>query len=666
MSALSALLIALPATLPFGNPFAPPQPTQPERPVYMDSRDQVDVSVVAQRAQVTPGQDTAIAVIFDHQPGWHIHTHAPVVPPELGSPSDYVATDIVIDAPENGSLIARTKWIQWPEAHDVEVAFGGTPVLYGVYEGKAVAFVPVHVAADAPLGSATLSVHPVFQACDDIMCMAPTPRPPAPGAEPSKRWLQSAIDVTFDIVTPETLANISGSETEPPVFSGFDTSVYSRIASGEAPAEEPVVFNAFGWEFSVDASGLGFLMLLVIAAFGGFLLNLTPCVLPVIPIKIMALSAGSHSRQRTVALGIAMAVGVTAFWMAIGLAITLLSGFTASNQLFQYPAFSVGVGVIIAAMAVGMCGLFTLKLPDAVYMVSPKHDTLTGSFLFGIMTAVLSTPCTAPFMGAAMAWAATVESNTVTLVTFAAIGVGMALPYLVLAMFPHLTDRMPKAGPASELIKQFLGGLMLAAAAFFIGVGLSGMLAEPPEPPSRMYFWFVAAVVVASALWLGYRAWTLSPKREDGTRPPAGKWQIIGTVLSVLLCATAVFGANHLTDKGPIDWVYYQPDRFETALDEGNVVVLEFTAEWCLNCKALEKTVLASPEVAETLGAAGVVPMKVDLTGNNAEGNAMLHDMGRHQIPLLVIFAPDGSEIFKGDFYTVQQVVDSVKKAKAS
>jgi len=652
LTTLAVLLLSTLATTPSGNPVGGFGFTRPQTRMHRDSRDQVDVRVVQQRTQVAPGQDTAIAVIFDHNPGWHIHTNAPVVPEELGDADSYIATQIIIDVPENGVLKTFMDNIQWPETHEVEVGFLGTPVLYGVWEKKAVAFVPIRIAADAPLGEVTIDVHAVFQACDDKVCDRPTPQPPGPGQEPSERWTDSGMEVTFDIVSPEALASIPGAEDEPAVFEGFDETVFSRLVQPSSP-----------W-----------LIMLITAAVGGFLLNLTPCVLPVIPLKIMALAASSHSRARTATLGVSMMLGVIAFWIGIGLAIALISGFGASNQLFQYPWFTIGVGVVIAALAVGMCGLFTVRLPSAVYMVTPKHDTLTGSFLFGIMTAVLSTPCTAPFMGGAMAWALN-ESSVVVLITFAAIGIGMAMPYLVLALFPKLTDRMPKAGPASELIKQCLGGLMLAAAVYFIGVGLSGMFITPPEPPSRLYFWAVAGVLMITGGWLGWRIWQLTATsaaaHEMETHPPvdmglphrAKRWRIIGTALSGVIVIGSAFGAMSLTDKGPIKWAYYLPDRLEAALQEGNVVVLEFTAEWCLNCKLLEKTVLATPQVAKVLNGPGVVPMKVDLTGDNQAGRDIMHDVGRHQIPLIVVFAPDGEEVFKADFYTSGQVLAAVEEA---
>ena len=137
------------------------------------------------------------------------------------------------------------------------------------------------------------------------------------------------------------------------------------------------------------------------------------------------------------------------------------------------------------------------------------------------------------------------------------------------------------------------------------------------------------------------------------------------TVLGSVVAAAGIMLAVTLTDHGPINWTWYTPAKFEEALADDKVVVLEFTAEWCLNCKALEESVLASDEVSSLLAEPDIAPIKIDLTGNNTLGNAMLHAVGRHQIPLLVVFAPNGEEVFKGDFYTVEQVVDAVNQARA-
>ena len=200
-----------------------------------------------------------------------------------------------------------------------------------------------------------------------------------------------------------------------------------------------------------------------------------------------------------------------------------------------------------------------------------------------------------------------------------------------------------------------MGLLMLAAAAYFIGVGLSGMLVSPPEPPGRSYLWVVSGVIIVAGGWLLIRTFQIS--KRTGNR-------IVFGGIAAALMAAAVVGGIMLTDKGPINWIYYTPERFVDAKDDGDVVVMEFTAEWCLNCKALEASVLATDTVANLLAEKGVTPMKVDLTGNNDQGNDMLAEVGGLRIPLLVVFKADGQIVFEGDFYTVEQVVEAVAAAR--
>jgi thiol:disulfide interchange protein DsbD len=488
-------------------------------------------------------------------------------------------------------------------------------------------------------------------------------------------------------------AEVAGNLKKEGDFAGFDEGVFARLSAGPAatatspasgaatePADasnapgpakriatgpdELVKFAFFGLDFKVDPTGaVGIWAMILLAVVGGLLLNFTPCVLPVIPIKMMSLSRAAGDRGRCLWLGLVMSLGVVLFWLGLGIAISATAalltskgesgGITSANQLFQKPAFTIAVGVVVSIMAVGMCGLFTVRLPQFVYNFTPKHDSIPGSLGMGVMTAVLSTPCTAPFMGAAAAWAVGV-GPTLTLTVFAAIGVGMALPYMLLSAFPEAVGRMPRTGPASELIKQVMGLLMLAAGAYFVGTGLSGALVDPPEPPTREYWWGVAAFVVAAGLWLGWRTLRITPRWG-----PRTVWCTIGLVLAL----GAVNVARSATAAGPTMWVYYTPELFKKAQEKGKIVVMDFTAEWCLNCKVLEKNVLETKRVSALFESGKVVPMKVDLTGNNTEGNDMLHSVDSVTIPLLVVFDKDGRIVFKSDAYMADQVIDAVKKA---
>ena len=140
-----------------------------------------------------------------------------------------------------------------------------------------------------------------------------------------------------------------------------------------------VNFDLFGWQFSINtSSGFGWIVLLLTAALGGLLLNLTPCVLPLIPIKIISLSHVAQDRKKCFFLGLAMSLGVLAFWIGLGILIALASDFSATNQLFQYPAFTILVGAVIGIMALGMFGFFSVRLPRFIYMVNPPAGQSSG------------------------------------------------------------------------------------------------------------------------------------------------------------------------------------------------------------------------------------------------------------------------------------------------
>jgi thiol:disulfide interchange protein DsbD len=618
------------------------KPAAQSAPAYGDSRDQVDTAVVVSQPKAVAGADVPIAVTFKISPGYHIWTKPGPLGEGFAEFAGAIRTEVAVNPGADGKpaplpgIEINAAFMQWPEAHGVKADLGDGPSTYAVYEGAFAVFIPASIAKDAKPGLIEIPITVDFQACNDAGCSAP-----------ATAELKATIEVVAD-------AAGVGAVEPGDAFRSFDPSVYSRIRSGERPAEL-LEFNFFSLTFSIDPNGAGFLLLLAIAAAGGALLNFTPCVLPVIPLKIMGLSqAAQGSRSKCFALGFVMSLGVVAFWMALGLAIATIKGFETTSQLFQKPEFTIAVGAVIGVMAVGMAGFFSVKLPDWIYMVEAKHDSYPGSFGFGIMTAVLSTPCTAPLMGTAVAWATTQGPATI-LTVFAAVGTGMALPYLVLSAKPEWIDRMPRTGPASDLIKQVMGLLLLAAAAYFIGAGVSGLLVTPPEPPSHAYWWVVAALGAAAGGWLAWRTVRISGK--------TGNRVVFGGIGAFILAVSVLIGLSQ-TAKGPIDWTYYTPERLEAAQKEGKVVVVDFTAEWCANCKTLEALVLNTPAVSSELNADDVAAIKVDLTGNNEAGNALLKKSNRVTIPLLLVYGRDGSLVMNATEYTPAQVLAAIAEAR--
>jgi thiol:disulfide interchange protein len=568
-----------------------------------------------------PGDSIVLAIVADIKEGYHINADARQAKP-FEDFKPYPTKVTVVDATPGITMeIPR-----YPRAVPVKVQYAAGDLMS--FEGKTVIYLPIKLDATLRPGKLVLKLEIEYQACSANYCLFP-----------------KNVKLEQSLAVVETGAAVS--KINPELFTDYD-------ADSTAGPSRSVEFDLFGWTFAIDiSSGLGLMLLLLTAALGGMLLNFTPCVLPLIPIKIISLSHVAKDRRQCFMLGLAMFLGVLAFWLVLGTMIALVSGFSATNQLFQYPAFTILVGLIMGVMAAGMFGFFSMRLPNFIYMINPEQNTLPGSFGLGILAAILSTPCTAPFMGAAAAWASTQAAAT-TLATFAAIGTGMALPYLVLSASPMLVRKMPKTGPASALIKQVMGLFMLAAAAYFAGVGIVSLFSTPPAPPSKIYWWPVMFFSIAAGGWLAYRTLQIASTIKIKT---------IFAGAGVLVIALSLWAAVRLTDQGPVDWAYYTPQRFEAVTANRKVVVMVFTAEWCLNCKALEQVVFNNPKIVELLALEDIVPMKVDITGNNPAGKAKLREVGNLTIPLLIIFSPNGKQKFKSDFYTVNQVYDAITNA---
>jgi thiol:disulfide interchange protein DsbD len=565
-----------------------------------------------------PGDALVLAVVLSIQEGYHIIADAEQV--RVIKDFKPIPTQVRPLSASTG-VIAETP--QYPQAAPLNVDFIDSPI--PSFGGQTVVYLPVHFDATTPPGPAAIQLEVQFQACSAASCLMPRRQP-----------LEAAI-----AVVP------AGQETTPTQLELF-------AAWGRPKEEAGIRFDLFGWGFTLNAaSAWGWSLLLVTAGVGGFLLNFTPCVLPLIPIKIISLSNAAGHRRRCLKLGLATFAGVLSFWIGLGAGVSLVSGMGATHQLFQYPLFTIAVGALIAAMALGLLLSYSVQLPAFLYALNPRQETLSGAFGIGMLTAVLSTPCTAPFMGAAAAWAVTQVPLT-TLTVFAAIGAGMGLPYAVLAAFPGLIRRLPKTGPANELLKQVMAVFMLAAAAYFIGIGASSLAADADAPVGSLYWWPVMAFCAAGGAMAGFRAARLSRSKIGRTA-----WAVVG----LMVVAAALAGGVTLTDTGPLPWLHFTPARLEKALRDGNIVLMVFTAEWCLNCKALEQSVWRDPGLAKLASHPGVVAMKADLTGSNPAGREKLREAGSLTIPLLVVYASDGRPIFRSDFYTADQVMAVIRGA---
>lgn len=642
---------------------------------------QVTTSVVADKAEVKAGDRVTLAVVWEFTDGYHIHTNDPKPPKEW----DFTAIPTTITVTPGTSFVVGP--VQWPKTKIIQADLSGMgqPKPYEVFGGdRVIAFVPAMVAADAT-GEVKFDLVLRYQACNDEVCLRPAKEPytiTLPVAAASKPAEDAAFFSGFDSKTFDGDWTKPGTATVPPTPTpaGETTQRTPQAnASTTTPPTTPTTSSPavprtfFG--IPIPQGGFfGIIVILLLAILGGLILNLTPCVLPVIPLKIITLTQHAGSQGRTVFLGTWMAIGVVAFWVGIGIPVLLFSSFGDPSRIFSIWWVTAGLGVLIALMSLGLMGLFNLNLPQGLYMINPKADTAWGSFLFGVMTAVLGLPCFGFVAGALLGAAATLP-KIATLSIFLGLGIGMALPYLVLAFFPKLVHRIPRTGPASELVKQVMGLLMLAAAAYFIGSGLIALVASKPWLGKQLHIWLVAGFGIAASVWLVVRTVKITPSTAR---------RAVFTLVGLFIAGMGVWYASDATTRAKNTyiaraaameaagggklltgtWIDYNPGLFEQARKENKIIVMDFTAEWCLICKTYKATILEREPVKGAFNADDVVLFTVDLTAETAPGWKTLNDFGETGIPLLVIYTPGKDTPWKSNTYTSDLVMAEIAAAR--
>ena len=379
------------------------------------------------------------------------------------------------------------------------------------------------------------------------------------------------------------------------------------------------------------ARPLGFYI--AFAALGGLILNLMPCVLPVISLKVLGfVNQAGEETQRVRQLGWAFCAGIVATFLVLALAVLLLK--SSGEQIgwgfqFQYPGFVVAMSALVFALALSLFGVYEILLPGTSRLGGiGGREGLTGSFLNGALATILATPCTAPFLGTALGFAFA-QPAAVVVAVFLAIGAGMALPYGVLAIEPAWIRRLPKPGPWLVRFKQLMGFLLLATVLWLLWVlgkqtGVEGVV------------WTGAFL-----LGLGLACWVWG-QWGSFQHPTRSKRAARVAALGLVVGSYAVFVHPLLTAEQTaapaLDWQPFSAARVEELVASGQMVFIDFTAEWCWTCKVNEQAVLAQPVVRKRFAALEVALVQADWTNRNPEITQLLRAFGRSGVPLYVIF----------------------------
>jgi thiol:disulfide interchange protein DsbD len=468
-------------------------------------------------------------------------------------------------------------------------------------------------------------------------------------AAPNKgQWAGAAWTTTIPLdpqrsegpaVMPSVLAVADGTAREAGVQVAMKVTTPWPPLAQAAPAALPSLGDATVTSSAPSPAALGLLPALLFALIGGALLNLMPCVFPVLSLKVLgfAKSAGQpDARRQLLAGGVAYTAGVVLSFVALAALLLVLRA--GGEQLgwgfqLQSPAVVAVLAALFTLIGLNLAGVFEFGsvLPGSLAAARAKHP-LADSFLTGVLAVAIASPCTAPFMGAALGLAFTLPAVQ-ALAIFAALGLGMALPYLALAAWPALARRLPRPGVWMAHFKSVMAFPMFATVVWLVWVlgqqvGIDG-----------------AAALLAVLVALAFAAWALGspalgPKARRG----------FGATAAVLVAAALVWAAPSWRQdavastaqggKAGDRWQPWSAERVAQAQAEGRTVFVDFTAAWCVTCQFNKRTTLADARLLADFDARGVLLLRADWTRRDAAITAELARLGRSGVPVYVVYSP--------------------------
>lgn len=398
------------------------------------------------------------------------------------------------------------------------------------------------------------------------------------------------------------------------------------------------------------------LWMVAIAFLGGLVLNAMPCVLPVLSLKLSSAATMAGRSQRTIRIGfLAAAAGVMAFvWTlaAVLLGLRALGVSVGWGLQFQSPLFVAAALLLVVLFAASMMGVFEVRLPSRLATRLANAGGASGhvgDFATGAFGALLATPCSAPFLGTAVAFALVAGVGDVAAI-FTALGLGLSLPYLAIAMRPSALRWLPSPGPWMTRLRFALGFLLLLTGLWLAWLLLG--LVGPVATATALAF----ALVALMALKAGPR-WT-----RFATIP----------ILLVAVSVPSLFGAVWAEEDEPMrptaadaTWTAFNAKRIPQLISRGKVVFVDVTADWCLTCKANKAIALDRPTVIAALGRNDVVAMRADWTRPDPEILAYLRRHGRVGIPFNVVYGPATPEgVVLSELLSAKAVIDAVDAAR--
>ncbi len=557
------------------------------------------VAVNAQFTAATAETPARLFVTAKVDPGWHIYS---ITQPDGGP----VKTTIEVSPPPG----ARVGVFQASAPPDKKPEPAFDNLLVESHHGTITWYAPLELPSGVDPSQVRIPGKATIQACDANSCLPPT-------------------EYTFVAGLSSEVALPSGPSTPEP------SATFEKTSTASATFDWPTVLTHLGFAF-----------------LGGLILNLMPCVLPVISLKILSfLEQAGESRGRVFALNLWYSAGLLSVFMVLA-ALAAVAGLAWGEQ-FTLPWFKVAMTAFVFAMALSFLGVWEIPIPGFVGTGRSNELQATegpsGAFFKGIFTTILATPCSGPFLGPVFAYLLK-QPPYMAYWIFGAVGLGMASPYLVIGAFPQLIRRLPRPGVWMETVKQLMGFLLLGTVVYLFTTLKPAYFI--PTLTLLIGLWF-------ACWWIGRTPLTASAAKR------ATAW--IGGLATATFVGALAF--VFLFQPALIPWQPFSPEALAVARREGKTVLVDFSADWCLTCKANLKFAIETGAVHALIKENKVVPMLADWTDRSETIKKALNDLGYNSIPVMAIWpanSPDGKPIVLSDLLTESMVLEALKQAGPS
>ena len=556
----------------------------------------VSVAVYSSLSSVPPGGTIDLAVVLRMRPQWHINAH------EVAD--EYlIPTAVAVEAPPGMTVRA----IVYPKAVEKKLSFSDKPLR--LYEDAAYIGIRVAVPSDAEPGERSFKASVTYQPCDNVKCTAPATE-------------------TLDIPVRVSRATEAIDATHAEIFEKID---FSGADGGAGESEKGEKIGPPGGRLGAVVAERGLFVAFLVVFLWGLALNLTPCVYPLIPITVGYFGGQTSGRtSRTLLLAAVYVLGMAVMYSGLGL-VAALTGSILGAAL-QNPIVVGAVALVLVLLALSMFGVYEFRIPARLSGVAgTAKQGLVGAFLMGLTVGIVAAPCIGPFVLALLTFVGESGNPALGFSLFFTLAIGLGLPFLFLAVLSGSITRLPRSGEWMDWVKKLFGVILIAMAVFFL----------QPHIGDVAYFVMMGVLLICGGIYLGFirRAQTASLFFRSFQR-------FVG-IAAPLLGLYLILAPGHIiargTPEGGIAWKTFDGKLVEKAKADGQYVLIDFSADWCLPCKELDHRTFSHPEVKDA--AADVLTLRADLTQTASPEVASLRkEYAIKGVPTVVFLDKNGKE----------------------